>query len=187
MGSETPDTQLTGIKKGDINTSKYGATASKNLRVVCQQHNQSSITVSDSHSTEIKKRERDSTTDGAPASKRQRLLRQQHKRASKMRVLRVAYGKLQNLAEHGGRPISVLLNFLTAKKLRCQLRAELRGAYWQDPASLKAPWERYFSTEDRPLRHLIGLRNKDTGLALSTDQVAFEHELSVCRIPSLKK
>lgn len=76
----------------------------------------------------------------------------------------------------------VLLNLLTAKKLRGQLRKELRQTYWQDPESLKTPWEKHLSTEYRPLRSLVCLDNNDVDVELNTEQIAFDHEMDVCGV-----
>lgn len=166
------------------------ARASKRQRILRQQLKQSSKMGLDSQSMENKKRMSDSAKNGAEASKRQCTLRQQRKVASKVHVLRIAYYKLHWLEEHGGRPIPVFLNSLTANKLRCKLWDELRNFYWQNHGSLKAPWERYLSMEDRHPHYLTALQGIETDIAImmiSTKQSEFEYELKVFRIPPLKK
>ncbi|ELT87481.1 hypothetical protein CAPTEDRAFT_198857 [Capitella teleta] len=81
-------------------------------------------------------------------------------RAEKMQVLRVAFDKVtEHFSSEGGLSRRILLNVLTADRLREELSEELSYVYWSNPEELREAWEIYYSKEDRPLTELVCFRD----------------------------
>ena len=95
-------------------------------------------------------------------------------RTSRREALLLAYSKIAS-KDRMQSPLNILQNYLTAKKVREEMKEELVGAFSSNRALLRKKWEVYLAVDKRPFVHLARLEEKREHLKVET-RVSFDVE-----------